>query len=81
MKILLYGINYSPECVGIGKYNDELTQWLSAKGHEVRVITAQPYFPAWKLAVGYRNRYKRELHNDVKVQRCSHYGCRVTQME
>ena len=59
-EILLYGLNYSPECVGIGKYSDELAQWLSAKGHEVCVITAQPYFPAWKLANGFQNRYKHE---------------------
>ena len=70
MKILLYGLNYSPECVGIGKYSDELAQWLSAKGHEVHVITGQPYFPAWKLADGFQNRYKRETHKEVRVQRC-----------
>ena len=37
MKILLYGINYSPELTGIGKYSGEQARWLASKGHEVRV--------------------------------------------
>ena len=40
MKILVYGINYSPELTGIGKYTGEMVEWLAAQGHEVRVITA-----------------------------------------
>ena len=45
MKILVYGINYSPELTGIGKYTGEMVEWLAAQGHEVRVITAPPYYP------------------------------------
>mgnify|MGYP000361579487 CR=1 FL=1 len=41
MKILVYGINYSPELTGIGKYTGEMVEWLAAQGHEVRVITAR----------------------------------------
>lgn len=40
MKILVYGINYSPELTGIGKYTGEMVEWLAAQGHEVRVILA-----------------------------------------
>lgn len=36
MKILVYGINYSPELTGIGKYTGEMVEWLAAQGHEVR---------------------------------------------
>ena len=57
MKILLYSLNYAPEPVGIGKYSGELAVWLAASGHQVRVITAPPYFPAWRVAPGYVNRY------------------------
>lgn len=46
MKVLLYGLNYAPEPVGIGKYSGELVAWLAARGHRVRVITAPPYFPS-----------------------------------
>ena len=53
MKILLYGINYSPELTGIGKYSGEMAAWLAAQGHEVRVVTAPPYYPDWKVWQGF----------------------------
>lgn len=70
MKILLYGINYSPEPVGIGKYSGEIAQWLTGNEHHVRVITAPPYFPAWKVTNGYRNQYNLNYVDRVRVQRC-----------
>lgn len=61
MKILVYGINYSPELTGIGKYTGEMVEWLAAQGHEVRVITAPPYYPQWQVGENYSAwRYKRE---------------------
>lgn len=60
MKILVYGINYSPELTGIGKYTGEMVEWLAAQGHEVRVITAPPYYPQWQVGENYSaRRYKR----------------------
>lgn len=67
MKVLLYGLNYAPEPVGIGKYSGELAEWLAAQGHQVRVITAPPYFPEWKAR---GNRYQTENRQGVRVQRC-----------
>jgi len=29
MRILIYGINYSPELTGIGKYTGEMAPWLA----------------------------------------------------
>ena len=61
MKILLYGINYSPELTGIGKYSGEMTVTLAKQGHEVRVITAPPYYPEWNVGEGYNAwEYKTE---------------------
>jgi len=54
MRILIYGINYLPEPTGIGKYTGEMAQWLAARGHEVRVVTAQPSYPQWRIFPGYR---------------------------
>ena len=48
MKILIYGINYKPEIVGIGKYTGEMAAWLLNDGYEVRVICAPEYYPKWK---------------------------------
>ena len=70
MKILLYGLNYSPEPVGIGKYSGELGPWLAARGHSVRVITAPPYFPGWRVSAPYRNHYSLKQCEGVRVRRC-----------
>ena len=61
MKILVYGINYSPELTGIGKYTGEMVEWMASQGHDVRVITAPPYYPEWKVGERYSSwRYRRE---------------------
>lgn len=54
---MLYGLNFTPELTGIGKYTGELAAWLSAHGHQVRVVTAPPYYPAWQVAAGYANQW------------------------
>lgn len=71
MKILVVGLNYSPELTGIGKYTGEMAEWLAAQGHEVRVVTAPPYYPQWVVQKPYRGyTYKMELINGVVVYRC-----------
>ena len=61
MRILIYGINFAPELVGTGKSTGEMAEWLAARGHEVRAITAPPFNPAWQVASGYSAwRYSRE---------------------
>ena len=73
MRILIYGINYLPEPVGIGKYTGELALWLKARGHNVRVLTGQPYIPSWRLGNGdrrVRNTYGRGQEQGMDVWRC-----------
>ena len=71
MRILIYGINYSPELTGIGKYSGEMAEWLAARGHTVQVVTAPPYYPQWRVLDGYRSWcYRREFLNGVDVRRC-----------
>lgn len=61
MKIIVHGINYFPELTGIGKYTGEMAKWLAARGHEVRVVTAPPYYPEWRVRDGFSSfRYKIE---------------------
>ena len=43
MRILIHGINFSPELTGIGKYTGEMAEWLAAQGHEVRVPTLSSF--------------------------------------
>ncbi len=77
MRILLHGINYSPELTGIGKYSGEMAEWLAARGHGVRVVTAPPYYPAWRVRTDYRAwSYKTEPAtgpDEVRVYRCPIY--------
>ncbi|MCS2156047.1 colanic acid biosynthesis fucosyltransferase WcaI [Scandinavium sp. H11S7] len=73
MKILVYGINYSPELTGIGKYTGEMVEWMAQEGHDVRVITAPPYYPEWKIGERYSAwRYRRE-EGAATVWRCPLY--------
>ncbi|WP_066737706.1 glycosyltransferase WbuB [Cupriavidus sp. D384] len=70
MKLLLYCLNYAPEITGIGKYTTEQAEWLAARGHDVRVITGPPYYPAWRVASGYSGwQYRRETLNGVRIYR------------
>lgn len=74
MKILVYGINYSPELTGIGKYSGEMARWFAKQGHEVRVVTAPPYYPDWKVWKAFSGgRYDTRLEGGVRVTRCPLY--------
>ena len=74
MRILLCGINYAPDLVGVAKYNTELCEVLAAKGHEVRVVTAPPYYPSWKVCAPYKAwAYQSEILNGVRLQRVPIY--------
>lgn len=73
MKILIYGLNFSPELTGIGKYTGEMAEWLAARGHQVRVITAPPYYPDWKIRAGYSGRWYQVQDSACKrfvIYRC-----------
>ncbi|MFA5983148.1 MAG: glycosyltransferase WbuB [Methylococcaceae bacterium] len=70
MKVLFYGLNYAPELTGIGKYSGEMCEWLTANGHDIRVICAPPYYPEWQVSVDYHSwQYKTEQLNGVTVMR------------
>lgn len=70
MRILIYGLNYAPEVTGVGKYTAEMAELLAARGHEVRVVSAQPYYPQWRVHDGYRAwRYRRETWRGVPLWR------------
>ncbi|MFH0938487.1 MAG: glycosyltransferase WbuB [Planctomycetota bacterium] len=53
MRILIYGLNHAPEVVGVGKYTGELVKWLADQGHAVRIVTAPPYYPEWRVWPGH----------------------------
>lgn len=75
MKILVLGINYSPEIIGTAVYTSDLVEKLSDKGNDISVVTAQPYYPAWQVFKGYNKYlYSNEIvSNSITVTRCPHY--------
>ena len=80
LRILIHGINYAPEFVGIGRYTGELGAWLGSRGHAVTVLTAPPYYPAWRVPEAYRRpAWRREWLDGVEVLRAPLYApARVT---
>jgi colanic acid biosynthesis glycosyl transferase WcaI len=74
MRLLIHGINYAPEFVGIGKYTSEMAEWFAARGHQVRVHTARPYYPQWRVEAPYDSgKLDHEMLNAVDVRRSQIY--------
>ena len=74
MRIVVWGINYSPELTGIGPCNTALCEHLAAKGHSVEMLTSFAYYPAWAKSAEDSNRlFRTDLVNGVKVRRCWHF--------
>src|SRR5690606_16979965 len=74
MRILIHGINYTPELTGIGKYTGEMAEWLAQQGHDVHVLTALPYYPEWSVHESYRGKkWHTETLNKVNVHRAPLY--------
>ncbi len=74
MRVLVIGVNYAPDLIGVAKYNTELCESLTALGHSVRIITAPPYYPDWRIPPEYRRTWYRRQHlNGVEVVRVPLY--------
>jgi colanic acid biosynthesis glycosyl transferase WcaI len=71
LRVLLYGINYAPELTGCGKYTGEMAAWLAARGAKVTVVTAPPYYPAWRVDSPHTwHLYRVETHDGIEIVRC-----------
>ena len=73
MRVLIVGLNYAPEPVGIGPYTTGLAEALVQRGHQVAVIAGQPYYPQWRSDPAYRGWWRRTCENGVTITRCPHY--------
>lgn len=74
MKILILGLNYAPEMVGIAVYTAGLAEALVRRGHEVQVVAGKPYYPAWSVPAEFRGGFsRRTVENGVDVTRVAHY--------
>lgn len=73
-RILIVGLNYWPEETGNAPYTTGLAEYLAAQGAGVTVIAGMPYYPQWRVADGYRGRWRlREDRNGVAIRRFRQY--------
>jgi len=71
IKVVVYGVNYSPEMAGAGRYTGEIAEEFAARGAEVLLVTTPPHYPGWRVYDGFKNnRYAKETRNGVRVWRC-----------
>jgi colanic acid biosynthesis glycosyl transferase WcaI len=73
LRVLLIGLNYSPETTGIAPYTSNLASGLAQRLMDVRVLSANPHYPEWRVHDGYGDWTKTELIGDVPVTRLRHY--------
>lgn len=74
MKILVLGLNYAPERIGIAVYTSGMAEALVGAGHEVAVVAGYPYYPAWRVFDTARVPWARQdVENGVSVMRVWHY--------
>ena len=70
MRILIYSYNYYPEPIGIAPLMTELAEGMVRRGHEVRVLTAMPWYPEGEIHPLYRGKFfLTEKIRGVIVQR------------
>ena len=69
-RVLIHGINYPPEPIGVGRYTGEFAEYLVQNGYQVEVVTATPHYPGWQVRAPYSNKFSRETRNGVSVIRC-----------
>lgn len=75
MRILLLGINYAPEIISTAVYSTGLAEEMSRRGAKVEVVTALPYYPAWRVFEGWRGPFwRREKSAEgVRIVHCPLY--------
>ena len=73
-RVLIIGLNYAPERVGIGPYTQGLAQALADNGAKVEAVVAKPYYPQWQTMPAYAGGgWRREQDGPVKLTRCPIY--------
>ena len=71
--LLVIGLNYTPEPVGIGPYTAGLCEELVKTGHQVTAIVGKPYYPQWKADPAYAGGWLETEEHGVRLVRCPHY--------
>jgi colanic acid biosynthesis glycosyl transferase WcaI len=73
-RVLIIGINYTPERSGNAPYTTGLAEHLAARGDRVTVLTGMPHYPAWRVDPAYAGRIATtETRNGVCILRRATY--------
>lgn len=73
MNVLLLGLNYTPEPIGIGPFTAGLAEFLQRRGHGITVIAGTPYYPDWCRHPDYPDGTSHSVENGVEVWRVPHF--------
>lgn len=69
-RIVVWSPNYAPDLTGIPPLVTDAAEYLSRRGHSVRVVTTVPHYPERRIDRAYRGRlWWRETRNGVDVAR------------
>lgn len=72
-RVLIVGLNYSPEHTGIAPYTAGMARALRDAGWDTDVITGLPHYPQWSIHEGYpKNGNGYEVVDGVPVLRVPH---------
>ncbi len=67
--VLIYGMNYSPEMAGVGRYTGEIAELLASQAEGVTVVTTPPHYPGWRVQDGFSNSYSSSAEGNIRVLR------------
>jgi colanic acid biosynthesis glycosyl transferase WcaI len=74
VNVLIVGINYAPEAVGIGPFTQGMAEGLAGLGFAVEAVVGKPYYPQWRAVPGYSGSgWRRSTKKGVRIVRCPHY--------
>ncbi len=75
MRLLMICINYPPEIISTGVYTTGFADHMARNDVETDVITALPYYPAWRTFDGWRRPFwkARTSDNGVRFVHCPIY--------
>lgn len=73
LRILVVGLNFEPEVSGIAPYTSGLAHGLTARGHDVEVVTGYPHYPQWHVHDGYAGATMSEDLGGIRTRRLRHF--------
>ncbi len=74
LNVLIVGLNYAPEAVGIGPFTQGMAEGLAGLGCAVEAVVGKPYYPQWRALPGHAGGgWTRSVEHGVRIVRCPHY--------